>query len=111
MGWSLTPVGAGRVNTTWARDPLAVAVLTLAVHRLTRMGLLDTMPFGALRNRLIKRNPSGHLAELLTCPWCLGWWMSAAVVLAACTLPRRVWQPIAVALAVSSVAALLPMGE
>lgn len=96
---------------TWTRDPLAVAILVLAVHRLTRMGLLDTMPFGALRDKLINRNPTGRVAELLTCPWCLGWWVSAGVVLAACVLPRPVWQPIAVALAASSVTALLPMGE
>jgi hypothetical protein len=38
-------------------------------------------------------------------------WTSAAVVLAACVLPRRVWQPVAVVLAASSVTALLPMGE
>ncbi len=99
------------MNTAWSRDPLAVAVLALAAHRLTRLGLLDTMPFGALRERLVNRKPDGRLAELLTCPWCLGWWVSLGVVTAASVLPRRVWQPLAVALAASSVAALLPMGE
>lgn len=99
------------MNTTWTREPLAVVVLALAAHRLTRLALLDTMPFGTLRDRLIRRKPHGRVAELLTCPWCLGWWVSASVVLAACVLPRRLWQPIAVALAASSVAALLPMGE
>lgn len=99
------------MNADWTRDPLAVAVLTLAVHRLTRMGLLDTMPFGALRDRLINRKPDGRVAELLTCPWCFGWWVSAGVVLTASVLPRRVWQPVAVALAASSIAALLPMGD
>lgn len=99
------------MNTAWSRDPLAVAVLALAAHRLTRLGLLDTMPFGALRERLVNRKPDGRLAELLTCPWCLGWWVSLGVVAAASVLPRRVWQPLAVALAASSVAALLPMGE
>jgi hypothetical protein len=37
--------------------------------------------------------------------------MSLVVVLAASTLPRALWQPLAVALAASSVTALLPMGE
>lgn len=99
------------MNTAWSREPLAVAVLALAAHRLTRLALLDTMPFGALRDRLVNRKPDGRVAELLTCPWCLGWWVSLAVVLAACVLPRRVWQPLAVALAASSVTALLPMGD
>ena len=99
------------MSTSWSRDPLAVAIVALAVHRLTRMGLLDTVPFGALRDKLVNRRPDGRLAELLTCPWCLGWWVSLGVVLAASVLPRPVWQPVAVALAASSVAALLPMGE
>jgi hypothetical protein len=99
------------VNTSWTREPLAVLLLALASHRLARMGLLDTVPFGALRQKLISRNPGGRVAELLSCPWCLGFWTSAAVVLAACVLPRRVWQPVAVVLAASSVTALLPMGE
>jgi len=97
------------VNTAWTREPLAVAILVLAVHRLTRMGLLDTVPFGPLREKLVNRKPDGRLAELLGCPWCLGMWVSIGVVLAACLLPRRLWQPVAVALAASSVAALLPM--
>lgn len=95
----------------WTRDPLALAVIALAAHRLTRIGLLDSLPFGPLREKLIARKPGGRLAELLSCPWCLGWWASLAVVLAACVLPRRVWMPPAVALASSSVVALLPMGE
>jgi hypothetical protein len=99
------------MRTDWTRDPLAVAVLALAAHRLTRLGLLDTMPFGALRDRLIGRKPNGCVAELLSCPWCLGWWVSLAVVLAACLLPSRVWRPVAVALAASSVTALLPMED
>lgn len=97
------------MNTAWSRDPLAVLIVALAAHRLTRLGLLDTMPLGALRQRLIDREPGGRVAELLTCPWCLGWWVSLAVVLAACVLPRALWQPIAVALAASTVTALLPM--
>lgn len=99
------------VNTDWTRDPVAVAVLALATHRLTRMGLLDRVPFGALRDRLINHKPDGRIAELLTCPWCLGWWASVGVVLAASLLPARIWRPVAVTLAASSVAALLPMGE
>lgn len=98
-----------KLHTAWAGDPLAVVLLALAVHRLTRLGLLDTVPFGAARDRIITRDPQGRLAELLACPWCLGWWVSLAVVLAACVLPRGLWQPVAVALAASSVAALLPM--
>jgi hypothetical protein len=99
------------MRTDWTRDPVAVAVLMLAAHRLTRLGLLDRVPFGWLRNRLINRKPDGYVAELLSCPWCLGWWASLGVVLAALTLPRALWQPVAVALAASSVAALLPMGD
>jgi hypothetical protein len=99
------------VNTAWTREPLAVLIVTLAVHRLTRLALFDRVPFGALREKLINRKPDGYIAELLTCPWCLGWWVSLAVVLAASVLPRALWHPIAVALAASSVTALLPTGE
>jgi len=95
----------------WTRDPIALIVLTLAAHRVTRLGLLDTVPFGPLRERLIRRHPGGRVAELLSCPWCLGWWASLGVVVAACVLPRRVWMPVAAALAMSSAVALLPMGD
>lgn len=95
------------MNTKWASDPLAVVVLMLAVHRLTRLLMLDTVPpLPAIRQAIINRHAADRIGELINCPWCLGFWVSAAVVLAASVLPRAVWQPIAVALAASSVTAV-----
>lgn len=45
------------------------------------------------------------IAELVTCRWCAGMWVSFGVVLARRVAPR-LWSPIARALALSAVAAL-----
>lgn len=46
------------------------------------------------------------VAELVTCRWCAGMWLSAGVVAAARLAPRA-WRPLARALAFSAAAALI----
>jgi hypothetical protein len=57
---------------------LAYAVLIgLAAYRLFRMGALDTI-FDRPREWLYDREgqPWEFLADLVYCPWCIGWWCS-----------------------------------
>jgi len=58
------------------RDPAALAVGALAVHRLTRLAVEDeiTRP---LRERITDAAPDGRLAYLVTCPWCVSMWIGA----------------------------------
>lgn len=98
------------MNTSWTREPLAVALVALAAFRVTRLLQLDTILDGP-RQRFLDRHAGDRLGELTNCPWCLGFWVSVAIVLAATVLPRRLWEPAVVALASSAVVALLPMGE
>ncbi|MGH3921948.1 MAG: hypothetical protein ACRDTT_03595, partial [Pseudonocardiaceae bacterium] len=42
----------------------------LAVFRLTHFVTTDTIPIGALRDRILERRPDSHLAEWFACPWC-----------------------------------------
>ena len=90
---------------------LDFTVDALAVARLTRLVTEDTVPFGALRDRILQRadedsgglgSPS-KLAELVTCPWCMSWWIGFGVVV---VRRSRWWRPVALALAFSEVAGL-----
>lgn len=98
------------MKTAWTREPLAVALVALAAFRVTRLLQLDSI-LDAPRRRFLDKHAADRWGELVNCPWCLGWWVSLAVVLAASTLPRALWEPAVVALAGSAVVALLPMGE
>jgi hypothetical protein len=65
------------------RDPITLAVGALAVHRLTRLVVEDTIA-DPIRDRLIERAPNGRVAVFVTCPWCVSVW--AAVGWAALTV-------------------------
>lgn len=84
-----------------------MALVALAAFRVTRLLQLDTI-LETPRNRFLDKHAGDRWGELLSCPWCLGWWVSLAIVLAACLLPRRLWEPVVVALAGSAVVGLIP---
>lgn len=68
---------------------LAVVVLALAVHRVTRLLVADKIT-EPLRLKLgVTRDGKYRpwLGYLVTCPWCVGLWLSIAAVLAAAFLP------------------------
>lgn len=55
-----------------------VVIVALAVARMTILIIEDRildMPRGRLLARL---NDDGYLAFLITCPFCIGWWLSLA---------------------------------
>jgi hypothetical protein len=92
------------------RDPIDLAVDALAVYRLTRLATVDTFPAAAsARDRISSwARASGRPAvdELIHCPWCIGFWISAGVVLVGAGMPRA-WNPLARALALSAVAGVI----
>lgn len=104
----------------------------LAAHRLTRLVTADVIT-APVRDRIIEwaygrdgapsevlddaeaygwteaalnDDDPPKLATLVTCRWCTGAWVAAAVVAARYLAPRA-WHPVATALAVSSAAALI----
>lgn len=90
-----------------ARDDLpALIVDGLAVYRLTRLAIVDTLPpVRAARERILQRLPvTSWQAELLTCPWCLSVWIGAGVLLVRRT---RLWRAAAFVLAGSAVSGAL----
>jgi hypothetical protein len=97
------------VTRSWTREPLAVALVALAAFRITRLLQRDTI-LDVPRDRFLDKHAADRWGELVNCPWCLGFWVSVAVVLAATLLPRRLWEPAVVALASSAVVGLTPMG-
>lgn len=79
-----------------------VAVQAAAAYRLTRLLQVDSLPpLPAVRSWLITRYPDHPLIELVSCPWCLGFWVSAGVVAADAMAPK-LWRPLALALALSA---------
>lgn len=68
------------------RDPVTLAVGALAVHRLTRLVVEDTIA-DPIRDRIRERAPEGRLAYFLTCPWCVSVWIGAGWALLAGTRP------------------------
>lgn len=107
----------------WWADPVLLVVNALAAYRLTRLLLVDALPplprvRAALHERALRRWRARHhpygvdevrdaygdeppLSTLITCPWCLGWWVSAGVALAA-TAAGPWWHIAAAALALSA---------
>lgn len=88
-------------------------ILTWSAYRLVRLWMFDVIaePLRARiiggdgrRGWLLKR-PNAFklwLLDLLTCPWCLGVWVSFAltITLAACGMEPYAWTPLGVALVV-----------
>lgn len=82
-------------------------ILSLAVYRLTRLFLRDTV-LNPLRDRFWEKHPpeTTRLGYLSTCPWCLGFWLSLAVYSCYTILPvPTLW--LCCVLAVSAVVGLL----
>jgi len=80
----------------------------LAAYRLTRLVVQDDFPPVARARDLVKEaaGPTSSVTQMLECPWCSGFWVSALVVAARGWLPR-VWAPAASALALSAVTGIV----
>lgn len=105
------------MDTAWMRDPAQLTVNALAAARLTRLWTRDSLPpLPRLRQAVldkldaVQRQRGQHddhpLVALVNCPWCIGFWLSAAVA-AAATLAPQAWRPIGTALAFSQTTGLL----
>jgi len=93
-----------RVASTF-RDPIALTVGGLAVYRLTRLVVEDTIA-EPIRDRIVEAAPEGRLAYFLTCPWCVSVWVGFAWAGLAVAAPA-VAAPVGAALAWSAAAGLL----
>lgn len=64
-----------------------------ATARLTRLLTVDELPLVARpRDKIIDRYGTDHwLSYLVTCPWCLGMWVAAAVFPAAFLAGDSLW--------------------
>jgi Protein of unknown function (DUF1360) len=98
------------MNTAWMHSPLMLIIYALAAYRIERLLARDTFPpIAWMRDTLVDRlnrdrdiQQGEHwLADLVSCPWCLGLWVAIAVVVLASLLPW--WIVVAVPLAFSAV--------
>lgn len=82
----------------------------LAAFRITRLLQRDTFPpIVRARDAVRSRGPDWSV-ELMDCPWCLGFWVSVAVIGTRAYAPRW-WRRPAQALAVSAVVGVLLEGD
>jgi hypothetical protein len=93
---------------------IRLAVQAAAAYRITRLVQEDQLPpLPRLRQRmndaLVQDEPpsalQGELIYMVNCPWCLGFWVSVAVLIADAVAPR-LWRPLATALALSAAVGL-----
>lgn len=73
----------------WVRDPWTVLVAALASYRITRLVVTDRLPPVTKAREAVADRMSPEYAELLECPWCLGFWTSGLVAAAAELAERR----------------------
>jgi len=84
-------------------------ILTLAAYRITHFIADDDIPFGAIRTRIKLRwhsQNNSRYADAVSCYWCVGAWVSFALVGAAAQI-TSIPLPGLVALAVSAVVGLI----
>ena len=76
----------------------------LAVHRLTRLVVSDTIT-EPLRDRILAKKPPEPTSWTfaLTCPWCASIWTGAGLAAFRALVPKKISEPVIFALAASSV--------
>lgn len=99
-------------------NAVRLVVQAAAAYRITRLVQEDQLPpLPWLRRRMnevaaadlndisMGARVREELIYMVNCPWCLGFWVSVAV-LAADALTPRLWRPLATALALSAAVGL-----
>lgn len=86
-------------------DPMLYVLVVLAAYRVTRVIVHDDFPPTMALRRVVVRKfgPDSSWADLVACPWCMGWWVS----LAACAWVYPQEGPIRVLLRALACAALV----
>jgi hypothetical protein len=111
--WSTRRSGYGagvrrsRRSRVPARDIVTLLVDALATYRITRLLVTDGIcdrPREAVLARLREREHT-KLVELVECPWCTGFWVAGAVVVARRAAPRP-WGLVAEILSYSAAAGI-----
>lgn len=93
--------------------PAQLVVDALASYRLTRLivedkitdGIREKVRHAAMRS-VDSPGTAAKINTLLSCPWCVGWWVACGVVVARKVAPR-IWEPVATALALSATTGII----
>lgn len=67
----------------WTIAVLSIPFLALAVYRVWRIIAVDQITEPIRIRTIFRSGPVwSWLEDLVTCPWCLGWWLSGAASVA-----------------------------
>lgn len=87
-------------------DPLGLVILALAVYRLCRIVVEDTV-FAGVREAIWRRFPPTHwFGYLFTCYWCTSVWFASLLVLFYMIIPMPT-MVVSLALSVSAIAGFI----
>lgn len=73
----------------WTSDPVALTVTALASYRLTRLVTADHLPPAVRLRAWLSDHTPDEYAMLWSCPWCFGFWTSAALTATAELADRK----------------------
>lgn len=88
-------------------DPVTLIVLMFAVARVTRLIVDDKISLPLRQWVLAKSGEDGWFFYLVSCPWCMGVWVSAGMTAVTFLWDSRVWSALLVFLAVAQLASAL----
>lgn len=88
-------------------DPITLIVLMFAVARVTRLIVDDKISLPIRQWVLAKSGEDGWFYYLVSCPWCMGVWVSAAMTTVTFLWDSPVWSALLVFLAVAQLASTL----
>jgi hypothetical protein len=92
------------VSLAWLPAAWWPVVYVLASYRITRLITRDSLPpLPRMRQYVFDRWEGRPIAELIDCPWCMGFWISTGVVLVASTPVDAMWRWLALPLALSTI--------
>ena|SRR5688500_4767282 len=88
-------------------DPVTLIVLMFAVARVTRLIVDDKISLPLRQWVLAKSGEDGWFFYLVSCPWCMGVWVAAAMTSLTYFLPGTAWSLILTFLAVAQIASTI----
>lgn len=88
-------------------DPVILIVLVFAVARVTRLIVDDKISLPFRQWVLAKSGEDGWFFYLVSCPWCMGVWVAAAMTTVTALWDCKIWVTVLCSFAVAQAASMM----